>query len=98
MRKVDITEKLNFEENPRIVIKGTEYEVNADAPTVLKIMGTLGEGENVSPKDIVNMYEMMFPKKERDKIEKLKLQFNDFETVVYSAITLITGENDTQGE
>ena len=37
MAKVlDITEKLSFEGNPRLKIKGRELEVNADAPTMLK--------------------------------------------------------------
>ena len=40
-RKVDITDKLSFEENPSLVIKGEVLEVNADAPTMLKVMGCL---------------------------------------------------------
>lgn len=36
---VDITDKLSFDENPKIKIKGVEYEVNADARTMLEIMG-----------------------------------------------------------
>lgn len=31
-RKVDITDKLIFDGNPFIVIKGKELEINADAP------------------------------------------------------------------
>ena len=31
---IDITEKLSYEENPRLTIKGEEIEVNADAETV----------------------------------------------------------------
>lgn len=38
---VDITDKLSFDENPKLVIKGKELEVNADAPTMLKVMGLL---------------------------------------------------------
>ena len=38
---VDITEKLSFEGNPRLKIKGRELEVNADAPTMLKVMGLM---------------------------------------------------------
>ena len=38
-RKVDITDKLTFDGNPFLVIKGKELEVNADAPTMLKVMG-----------------------------------------------------------
>ena len=38
---VDITDKLSFDGNPKLVIKGKELEVNADAPTMLKVMGLL---------------------------------------------------------
>ena len=92
---VDITDKLEFEENPKLVIKGMELEVNADAATVLKIMGILGEDSNVKPGDIVRMYELIFSDAERRKIDKLKLQFTDFQTLVFSAINLITGEEES---
>ena len=53
-RKVDITDKLCFEENPSLVIKGEVLEVNADAPTMLKVMGlmsadTPGMDEGLQP-------------------------------------------------
>lgn len=97
--KKDITEKLNFNGNPVIVINKTEIEVNADATAVLKIMGLLGDGNDVTPKMIVEMYEIIFSKKERDKIEKLNLNMEDFQTVVMEAIDLITGETEEpQGE
>ena len=35
---VDITDKLSFDGNPTLVVKGKKLEVNADAPTVLKVM------------------------------------------------------------
>ena len=38
---VDITDKLSFEENPKIKIKDMELEVNADATSMLKLMGAL---------------------------------------------------------
>lgn len=92
---VDITDKLSFDENPKVVIKGKELEVNADASTVLKIMGTLGDGENVQPNDVVKMYELIFSEADRKKIDKMKLQFADFQTLVFSAISLITGEEES---
>lgn len=98
MAKVlDITDKLQFDQNPKLVIRGKEYEVNADATTVLKIMGLLGNSEAVSPKNVVDMYELIFSEKERKSIDKLKLQFTDFQQVVFAAINLITGEAE-QGE
>lgn len=94
---VDITEKLSFEENPKIKIKNITCEVNTDATTVLKLMQLIGDGEAVNPNDIVNMYELIFSETERKKIEKLKLQFNDFETLVMAAIGMATG-NEVVGE
>ncbi len=92
---VDITDKLAFDENPKLVIKGKELEVNADAATVLKIMGILGDGDNVQPSDVVKMYELIFSDADRKKIDKMKLQFSDFQTLVFSAISLITGEEES---
>ena len=40
-RVVDITDKVTFDENPSLKIKGKLLEVNADAPTMLKVMGVL---------------------------------------------------------
>ena len=91
---IDITDKLAFEDNQKLVIKGKELEVNADATTVLKIMGILGDGENVQPNDVVKMYELIFGEADRKKIDKMKLQFLDFQTLVFSAIGLITGEEE----
>jgi hypothetical protein len=89
---VDITDKLSFEENPKIKVKNAEYEVNSDAPTMLKIMQLLGDGENVSGNDVVSMYNLIFSESERKKIDKLKLQFADFQTLVMTAIDLVVGE------
>ncbi|MCB5874236.1 hypothetical protein LIR51_05260 [Blautia producta] len=91
---VDITDKLAFDENPKLIVKGKELEVNADASTVLVIMGTLGDGENVQPSDVVKMYELIFNETDRKKIDKMRLQFADFQTLVFSAISLITGEEE----
>ena len=94
-KTIDITDKLAFDENPKLVIKGKELEVNADATTVLKIMGILGDGENVQPNDVVKMYELIFSEADRKKIDKMKLQFADFQTLVFFAINLITGEEES---
>lgn len=95
---IDITDKLNFDENPKLVIKGKEFEVKADAETVLKIMGILGSGEGSSAKGIVDAYNLMFSEKDREEINNLNLQFNDFTKVVECAIDLIVDGDDDQGE
>lgn len=96
---VDITDKLSFDENPKLVVKGMELIVNADAATVLKIMGILDDGNNTKPSDVMKMYELIFSESDRKKIDKMKLQFADFQTIVFTAINLITGEAEvTEGE
>lgn len=95
---IDITEKLNYEENPRVKIRDKELEVNADAATVLKIMGVIGNDRSgQGAGEVLAMYELMFKEKEREKINDLKLNFADFQTLVFTAISLITGD-DVQGE
>ena len=96
-RVVDITEKLNNEEAPELQIRDTKIHVNTDAATMLKIMGILSEGEDVGPKEVIRMYELIFPENEREKIEELKLNFADFKTLLYAAINLVTGETQ-EGE
>ncbi|MBS6645889.1 MAG: hypothetical protein KH366_20125 [Clostridiaceae bacterium] len=95
---VDITDKLTFDGNPSLAIKGKQLEVNADAPTMLKVMGLMGNGDP-GPKEIVDMYEMMFPEEAQKEIEKLKLNFSDLVTVVETAVGLIIdSDGDIQGE
>lgn len=96
MAKVtDITEKLDFEENPKLKIKNTEIEINTDAPTILKLMQVVGDGDNITPNDVVKMYELLFNEKERAKIDKLKLKFKDFQTLVREAMDIVLNGNNS---
>ena len=56
---VDITDKLTFEENPSLEIKGKTIEVNADAPTMLKVMGLMGR-EDPGIQEIMEAFGLMF--------------------------------------
>ena len=94
---VDITDKLNYEENPKIKVKDVEIEVNSDAATMLQIMGILSENENTGVKETKAMYDLLFKEKERKKIDKLGLSFSDFTTLISTAIDLVIGDED-QGE
>ncbi len=93
---VDITDRLAFDEKPKVKIKGTEIEVNTDAPTVLKIMSTMNEDG-----DPLKMYDLLFDKDNRAKLEKIKLSFKDFMKVIEISMHLATGEDsqeETPGE
>ena len=96
--KLDITDKLSFDTNPSLVIKGEEYEVNADAPTMLKVLALIGDGDNISPDSLMSTYELIFSKKMRDKLDQLKLNFRDFQEVIKGAVTLVTDTGDQSGE
>ena len=95
-RVIDITEKLTFEGNPSLMIKGKKLEVNADAPTMLKVMALMSDDPGMN--EILTTYDMMFPEKSKKEIEKLALNFSDLIVVVQEAVGLITGENNSQGE
>lgn len=92
-RKVDITEKLSFEENPCLIIKGKQIEVNADAPAMLKVMGLMSE-EDPGVDEIMGAYDLMFPEASKQTLDELKLNFKDFVTVVRSAVSLVAGEEE----
>ena len=89
---VDITEKLSFDENPVLKVKDVTVEVNSDAATVLKIMGIFSKC--ASAKEVLAVYELIFNEKDRKKIDKLNLQFKDFQTIIMAAVDMITGDEE----
>ena len=91
---VDITDKLSFDGNPKLVIKGKELEVNADAPTMLKVMGLL-RNDDPGVQEVLEAYDMMFQEKTSNEIDKMKLCFRDLMIVVQEAVSLITGDVGT---
>ena len=97
-KSFDITDKLNFEEKPKLVIKDVEIEVDNSAMAMLKIMNIFSEKEeNEAISDAIGI---MFDEKNRKKLEGLKLNFKDFMTVIEAAMDIIKGEGeeDSQGE
>ena len=70
-RVVDITDKLSFDENPTLVVKGKKLEINADAPTLLKVMSLLGNKEP-GIDEILGAYNLIFSEKAKKEIEALK--------------------------
>lgn len=91
MKKIDITDRLNFEENSCLIIKGKEIEVNSDAPSMLRVLQFM-DSEDIGAKEINEAYETLFPKESREKISKLKLNFSDLIVVIKAAVELIAGE------
>lgn len=96
-RVIDITDKLALDGNPTLRIKGKAIEVNADAPTMLKVMAIM-TGDNPGAEEIIEAYELMFSDTARKELEKLKLSFADLVIVIKEAVNLVTGTGDTGGE
>lgn len=96
-KKVDITEKLNFEEQPVLIINGEEIKVNNDAKSMLKLIGTLDTKDGTEI--VTKGYGLIFAESEQKKIEKMNLSMSDFTTVVKEAIDLaINNEENEEGE
>ncbi len=93
---VDITDKLSFDGNPSLTIKGKTIEVNADAPTMLKVMNLMDGEPGV--KEIMDVFELMFSGTARKELEKLNLNFADLIVVIQEAVALIAGDGNGRGE
>lgn len=96
-RTADITDKLSFEENPRLIVKGRELEVNADAPTMLKVMAMMDQ-ETPGINDIKTAYEMLFMENAKKEVEKMGLKMSDWMVLVQEAVQLVVGDTSSQGE
>ena len=96
---VNITEKLNFEEKPEIVIKGVHIKVNNDAKSMLAILGVM-EDDASEAELIIKATEALFDKAEKKKLDGLNLSIKDYATVIEIAMDLARGEesDDTSGE
>lgn len=97
-RVVDITDKLKFEEKPRLRIKGVEIEVNNKATDVLEITPTLQKKSDITTEDIYHLFDILFSKKEQKKIKQLGLDMEDFSTFIIEAANLISATGDDEGE
>ena len=94
-KKIDITDKLSFDENPWIIIKGTEFEVNSDAKTMLEIMGLFSSKSDTEA--ALGAYEKMFSEKDRKKIDQMKLPFKDLMVIIKESMKLIQGDDEAGG-
>ena len=94
---IDITNKLNFDERPKLVIKDTEIEVNNDAISFIKAIALFDSENDISSSDILSALELLFDEENREKIAKLHLSFDDLSTVIKTATELIA-DNDSEGE
>lgn len=91
-----LTDKLSFEENPKLEIKGTVLEVKSDARTVLKLMDVVNrEGE---VEGALKAVDLLFSEKDRKALDKLNLSMQDYTTVIATAMELAVGEDPDASE
>ena len=89
-----LTDKLHFDDNPKIIIKDKSIEVKADAETVLTLVDTLQtKGEMQATLDAANL---LFAEKDKKIIKGLKLRFDDYLILITTAISLALGENPNE--
>lgn len=91
---LDITDKLNFEASPMIVIKGETYTINDSAEAMLKMMALFDD--EPTAKAVVEVYEILFSEEDRMRINKLGLNFKDLTTLIRTAMDLVRGEDATE--
>ena len=92
MKKYNLTDKLNFEENPKIAIKDFEVEVITNAKVVMKAASAMDENDNIYTA-INEAYELLFSEADRKKIDKLDLNLTDFVSLVDTAVALAVGSD-----
>lgn len=86
-----LTEKLKFEDNPKIEISGKTLEVKADAETVLELIDLLQtRGEMAATTQSINI---LFSEKDQKTIKGLKLSFADYTMLLEAAVSLALGED-----
>lgn len=99
---VNITDKLNFEENPALQIGEMQVEVHADAETVLRLMGTFKDKDEADINTVTEMMGLLF---DPEAVEQLcamkkdgkKLSAKFLMVIVQEAMNLVMGE-DSPGE
>nr|DAI89261.1 MAG TPA: hypothetical protein [Caudoviricetes sp.] len=99
---VNITDKLNFEENPALQIGDMTVEVHADAETVLRLMGTLKGKDDVDINAVTEMMKLLFDPEAAQQLcamerDGKKLSARSLMVIVQEGMNLVIGD-DSPGE
>ena len=83
---IDITNKLSFDERPKIKVKDVEIEINDSATNFLKLAsGQFSE---------TDVYNLIFDEENRKKIDELNLNVNDWLILIEAAADVIVDSNE----
>ncbi len=89
--KYNLTEKLNFDADPVMVIKDVEITIKSDAENVLKLMDIVqnkGEIEGA-----LEAFQIMLSEEDMEKLKGLKLKMKDYILVLETAMDLAMGND-----
>lgn len=95
---VDITSKLELDENPKLKICEEEITIQADAKNVLKIIGVFGDEDMSESEKSMKSYELLFSKEDRKKLDEMNISFKDLNTIIETAVDIAIGDDDTGEE
>lgn len=96
MATYSLTEKLTFNENPTIEIKGEVFEVRADARTVLTLMDSVKNKDEFE--GTLAIYDTLFSAKDRKKIDNMNLSMKDFGKLIEVAMALAIGQDPDEAK
>lgn len=89
-RKIDLTGKLGIGDRPRIIVdEGVELEVNDSAPTILRVLETIGD--NATPEKVDEACTLLFGKKGKAKLDSLGVPLAGYIKVLETAVGLVIG-------
>ena len=87
----DLTEKLRFDDDPVLVIRGVSLTVKSDAAVVLRLMDLLREQGGVTGAEAA--MEMLLSPEDRKKLDDMRLKLDDYLAVFAAAVKLAMGED-----
>jgi hypothetical protein len=87
---IDITDKLSFDERPKIKVKDVEIEINDSATNFLKLAsGQLSE---------TDVYNLLFDEENRKKIDELNLNVNDWSILLETAADALVDSSEGEAQ
>lgn len=87
----NLTEKLKFDDDPKLIIRNVELTIRSDAETVLKLMDIVQtKGEIAGAREA---FATMLSAADLKKLNGLKLKMNDYTAVMSAALSLALGED-----
>lgn len=96
----NLTEKLQFGDDPVLVIKDTKLTIKSDAEIVLQLLDIVSDrGELAAAREAMSL---MLSEEDQERLDALHLKTNDYVKVMQTAAQLALGndpdEDDDQGE